>query len=340
MTLCKDCCWWAPNRKEIKVDREKLCLNPRVNIVTQDNFGCTEALAKDSNEVNVPNHTPHGMTHFRNATPVDGPVEVLIVTYRKDFEWLVYALRSIQKFLRGFQGVTIAHPNRDASLFATLKHQFDVRLHGYDEVEGKGMIQHMAMMALADTFLPAATKYVLHSDADCIFKMLTTPEDYFWENKPYYLIRTWESLVSDDPVHPGRKVVSDCAQWRAPTEHQLGFSSPWYTMCMNTVVMPIGFYAPYRAHIANVQRQPFMKFMLSGKNSFPATRMDFTAMGMWAKQFMPDKFSWFDVSTGIYPADRKQAFWSHGGVTNELREKVLDLLNYKPTPEEEERMAQ
>ncbi len=341
MTTCKACCWWAPNRKEIKVDREELCLNPKINIVTWGDFGCNQALAGTATEVNVPNHTPKGMSHFRNAEPVDGPVEVLIVTYRKDFEWLSYALRSIAKYLRGFQGVTVAHPRADSKLFNKLPEQYDVRLHAYDEVPGKGMIQHMAMMALADTFLPAQTKYVLHTDADCIFKMPTTPEDYFYDNKPYYLIRSWESLVSDDPKHPGRKVISDCAQWKTPTDMQLGFPSEWYTMCMNTAVMPIDFYAQYRAHIEGVHKTSFFEYMVSGKSTFPQTRMDWTAMGAYAHKFMRDRFRWFNVGTKVYPADRKRAFWSHGGVTDELRPQVEELLRWKdPTPEEEERMAQ
>lgn len=343
MTLCKHCCWWSPNRSEIEVDEEKLCLNPKLNIVTDDDFGCTEAVPANAVEVNVPNHTPHGMTTFRNLQPVDGPVEILIVTYSKDFQWLHYALNSIKKFLTGFQGVTIAHPSQETELFKSLHNHFDVRLHGYQEEQGRGMIQHMAKMAEADLIVPAGTKYVLHSDSDCIFKMPTTPEDYFYQNKPYYLIRPWDSLTQEDPRNPGTKVISDCLQWRVHTEFQLGFPSPWYTMCMNTVVLPVSFYKPYRDHIAKIHRKPFMDYMLAGRNEFPQSRMDHTAMGCYAFHHMNDSFHWFDVTSGAYPADRKRAFWSHGGVTKDIQAQLEEMLKYPEyvaSPEEEERMAQ
>lgn len=348
MTLCKDCCWWSPNRPEIGVDKEKLCLNPKLNIVTDDEFGCTLAVPSDSVEVNVPNHTPDGMNTFRNDLQVDGPVEILIVTYAKDFQWLHYALGSIEKFLTGFQGVTIAHPIHESELFNSLHNHFDVRLHPYQEEQGKGMIQHMAKMAEAELIVPAGTKYVLHSDSDCIFKMPTTPEDYFYKNKPYYLIRPWDSLTEEDPKNPGSKVVSDCLQWRVHTEFQLGFPSPWYTMCMNTAVIPISFYKPYREHVSKVHRKPFMEYMLSGKNSHPASRMDWTAMGCWAYHYMHDSFFWFDVTAGPYPSDRKQAFWSHGGINAATRARLEQILSepvpasvgYVASPEEVERMAQ
>lgn len=340
MIRCKECCWWSPNRKDIEANKPKLCLNPTLNIVTDDNFGCIEAVSKDSVEVNVPNHTPRGISMSDNSQ-VDGPVEVLIVTYSKDFPWLVCALRSIRKFLTGFQGVTIAHPQKDAEQFNTLLHQFDVRLHSYNEVPGKGMIQHMAMMALADTYLPATTKYVLHTDADCIFKMPTRPSDYFHNGKPYYLIRPWDSLTSEDPRRPGSKVISDCAQWRQPTTAQLGFDSEWYTMCMNTAVLPIGFYKPYREHIEGVHNQKFLKYMLLGRNEFPQSRMDWTAMGAWAHRFMNDSFSWFNIMKDEYPQDRKTAFWSHGGVTPDMQAQVEHILSlYVPTQDEVERMSQ
>ena len=342
MTLCKQCCWWHPNRGDIPEKpggEEKMCLHPRIYIPTWDDFGCNEAIAADSTQANVPNHTPDGQVSMNNTTPVDGPVEILIVTHSKDFPWLVYALRSIRKYLTGFQGVTIAHPRKDLQQFQTLHHQFDVRLWPYDEAEGKGMIQHMAKMAQADLIVPTGTKYVLHSDADCIFRMPTSPADYFQNGKPYYLIRTWDSLIADDPRDPRKKVISDCHQWRRPTEAQLGFNSPWYTMCMNTAVLPIGFYRPYRAHIEKVQDQPFERYMITGQNRFPQTRMDWTAMGAWAKEFMPDAFTWIDVMKDQYPEDRKQAFWSHGGISEETRVQLEELLRWKATPEELERMT-
>jgi hypothetical protein len=201
------------------------------------------------------------------------------------------------------------------------------RVVGYDEVPGKGMLQHMVKMAEADLIVPAGTKYILHMDADCMFRMPTTPEHYFWDDKPYYLIRSWGSLGVPDPRHPISKTISDCGQWKGATDTQLGWDTEFYTMCMNTAVMPINFYKAYREHIERVHKRPFVDHMLAGRNEFPQTSMDWTAMGAYAHRFMRDRFTWFDVCDGTpYPVDRKKAFWSHGGITPEIRQEIEGFL--------------
>lgn len=267
-----------------------------------------------------------------NPNPVDGPVEILIVTYWKDFPWLVYCLRLIQKFCRGFQGVTVVLPRRDLEKMITVvsphvpSGPLRIVLRTFDEMDGKGMLHHMVMMAKADELLPFGTKYVLTCDADCMFRMPTNPEHYFWNDKPYYIIRSWASLTTEDPRNPGSKVVSDCLQWKGPTDAQVGFDTEIFGMCMNTVVFPIDFFPKYRAHVEKVHHKSFAEVILGGRNEFPQTSMDFTAMGACAHRFMRERWHWFDVERPPYPVDRKQAFWSHGGLTEDARNQIEGLL--------------
>jgi hypothetical protein len=300
---------------------------------------------------NVPQHTPNGFMKDPNPNPVDGPTEIVIVTYGtpkmrcsgavvSDLDWLRWALRSIRRYCKGFQGVTVVHPRHESAMFEPLIAEFDVRLHAFDEVPGKGFLGHMVQMSSADTYVPPGTKYVLHADADCIFKMPTTPEDYFWEDKPYYITRTWASLLGD-PRDPTGKPVSDCIMWQGPTNAQLGFDTAVYAMCMNTAVFPIDFYSNYRTYIEKTHHKAFEEYMLEGVNDHPGTnRMDWTAFGAFAWHKMHDRFTWFDAESGVYPADRKLAFWSHQGVTPDNVRQMEELLRYVPTPEEEARMAQ
>lgn len=329
---CNSCLWWLPNRAEFRLTNYAMCLHPRINFMTLAALGCANHVGKNALEVNVPQHVARG-TIMTNATPVDGPTEILIVTHAKDLPWLKYCLRSIQKFCRGFQGVVVAVPNHQLSDFLAMlvmlkggTKAVPVRFQGYDEVPGKGMLQHMAVMAQADLIVPPGTRYVLTCDADCIFQMPTTPEDYFANGKPYYIVRSWASLTTEDPAHPGSKVVSDCLQWKPATDRQVGFDTQWFTMCMNTVVFPLDFFARYRAHIEQVHGRPFQEFMLDGRNEFPQSNMDFTAMGAYAHRFMPERFTWFDVAHPPYPADRKRAYWSHGGITPEIRNEIEEVL--------------
>jgi len=337
--ICANCLWWSANHvKPEKAEGSYPCYNPLIARDMGGNEFCEHWLGPDSTEANVPNHTPKGSMTEPNPNPVDGPVEVLIVTHAKDFDWLVMALKCAQRHLRGFQGITVVYPHHQRENFAPLLDQFDVKLHGFDEIPGKGFLQHEIMLASGDLFLPTTTKYVLTCDADCMFRMPTTPEHYFWNNKPYCIVRSWESLTTEDPQRPGSKVVSDCLMWRDPTNHQLGFSTPIFGMCMNTVVFPMDLFPKYRAHIAKVHPEGFERFMLSGRNEWPQDRMDFTAMVSYAYKHMPERFHWFDTEKPPYPVDRKRAYWSHGGIHEDIRKEIEGFLNYQPTPEEVTRM--
>ena len=261
-----------------------------------------------------------------NPNKLDGPTEVLIISHAKDFEWLVYALRSIHKWFTGFQGVTVAFPTKDVPLFATLRKQFDIRLHSYDEVPGKGHVQHMAMMASADTFLPRETKYMLTTDSDGIFKMASQPEHFVWNDKPFWIARSWESLTTEDPRNPGSKIVSDNLQWQPVTDAQLGFPSELFTMCLNCQMMPLDLLPSYRQHIEKTHRMPFLDYFVAGKNDFPPTRVDFNALGAFFHKFHRDRFHWFDVEKPPFPADRKKSYWSWGGITPEIRAEIEGFL--------------
>lgn len=336
MKTCSDCRWWRPNQRHVEQADYGLyaCENPTLNgLRTQGTFGCNQHVGAEATEVNVPQHTKKGTMTDPNPNPVDGPTQILIVTYRKDFPWLAQAVRCARKHLRGFSGITIAVPKTDVQEYLMTLYQLgepsadlNISIHEYDEVPGKGMLQHMIKLARADEIVPAGTKYVLTCDADCMFRMPTTPEHYFWNDKPYCIVRSWDSLTTEDPRNPGSKVISDCAQWKPATDRQLGFDTPIFGMCLNTIVFPIDFFAKYRRHIERVHNRPYDAFMLDGQNSFPQSNMDFTAMVAYAHRFMPERFTWFDVEKPPYPVDRKQAFWSHGGMTPEIVTQIESFL--------------
>lgn len=326
---CSNCCWYNANQGAEILDKpDKRCL--KHDRETDDDLSCADFLAPNATEMNVPQHTPKGTMEFRNATPIKASVEILIVTYSKDFNWLEYALRCISKYASGFQGVTVAHPAHEAALFTQL-HRFDyrfrLRLHAYDEVPGKGFLQHELKMAHADSITPEGTDFVMHMDGDCMMKMRNDLEDYFLNDKPIYIWRTWDSLSSTDPRDPTRKVVSDCIMWKEPTAKQVGFHSDAYTMCRHPTMFPIGFYKRYRDHVSSHHQIPFDEYMLSGvQNSHPQDRMDFTAMGQYAFEFMRNDFHWINCATEEYPSDRMKAFWSHGGITESIRKEIESFL--------------
>jgi len=272
-------------------------------------------------ETNVPQFTatPTAVEPERKAQVI-GPVEIMIVTYHKDLPWFEYCIRCATKHLVGFAGITVCVPNRDKKMFRPLMIQYGFNLYGYDEVEGKGMLQHMAVMASADEIVPKKTKFVAHIDSDTMFRMDTRPEDYFEDGKPVYMIRTYESLVD------GKGVISDCAQWKPVVEEQIALPATWYTMCAFPFIYPIEFYSSYRKRIESVQKKPMLQYMLEGRNSFPQTRVDFQAMGVFAHTNMNDRFHWIDIGVNPPRKDRHKSYWSHAGLKPETSAEIESFM--------------
>lgn len=337
---CARCRWWIPNRVDnFKAGDEKTCW--KHNKHTEDDFCCEYFFGIDNIGINVPQHTANGIMIEQNRPMPEVACEGLIVTYGtptmrvsgkvvSELDWLDYSLRSWFKWCKGFQGLTIAHPNHEMHLFVPFAKKYDIRLHGYDEVKGKGFVQHQAMLALADTFLPSATTHVLSFDADCIWKMETTPMDYFHNDKPIYKVRPYESLISVDPKNPNSPIISDCYQWKIPTERQLGFKTEIYSMLCHPTILPIGFYPKYRAQVESVHKKSLLQFHLDGQNAFPQNVMDWTAMGAFAYAKMHNEFTWFNCETEEYPQDRLISFWSHGSTTPEIKAQMEKLIAGEP----------
>jgi len=291
------------------------------------------AYYKDPSTAMVPKHIDEAKAvelpkPVKTSDAYKGRCEIMIVTYFKDEPWLRYCLRAIRKYCKGFAGVTLVIPDRDAQAFQEVAREhmnancgMALRIKMFKETPGKGMLAHMVMMAGAEKLCPKDTDHVLHLDADCIFKEAVTPDEYIVDNKPVYVVRTWKSLYSEDG-----KSVSDCIQWHQPTEAQLGFAPLVYSMCRHPTCFPIGFYEPYRKHVESVHNKDFTEYMLEGKNSHPATRMDFTAQGAFAYQTMRDRFRWIMIYDEQPPRDKLKAYWSHGGITEEIKKEIESFL--------------
>jgi hypothetical protein len=253
-------------------------------------------------------------------TKPPGQTSILIVTHARDFQWLEFALASIDKFATGFDTVYLCIPSMDADAAGQavkhFKHQMRIKL--FDEAPGKGMLHHMERIGNADKICFRSGKgcrdeFILHMDADCVFTRPTGAGHYFRGGKPIYVVRSYDSLIDAKT-----KAVSDCYQWKAVTERQLGEPVAMYTMCRHPTVFPAGFYALYRKHIESVHGKSFLDWHLEQRNEFPQTAAEFPSMGAFAWKYMHDSFHWIDAAKDPVPADRIKAYWSHGGLDQKV----------------------
>lgn len=238
--------------------------------------------------------------------------EIFLRSYLKDREWCVFALRSINKFCRGFSGVTLIVADYDADGFKELERyttadQLPVRLVTYPGNRPKAMLECMAQLCYADQFCPHAD-LILHTDSDCVFKRPVTPESFMTDGKPQLLIRTFESLRGQPP-----------ACWEAPTSAALGIPASHEVMARHPAVHWRMLYPSLRQRVKSIHNKDFHDYAVGFENKFPWGFAEFPALGMWALATMEGSYHIIDVSgvpedeIGIKYKDKLYQGWTHFG---------------------------
>lgn len=254
-------------------------------------------------------------------------VEILIVSYHKDFQWLDYCLASIRRFANGFNGVTLAIPSNGPDYkIDEWPLEFPITLHRYEEISGKGMVQHEERICSADLICRDAD-YVLHLDSDCVFNCNVTPEYYFDGNgRPLYVWRPYNTMPLCPGAFPAYKFWTPCVR------EALGWEPEAYGMCRHPHVYPVSLYPAVRQRIEEVNAVPFRDYVLSKKNDFPTGFAEFPTLGEFAFQRMRERFHWIDMTSEVPPDSRVTSFWSHGGldrpIDNDGRtpRKIIDQI--------------
>jgi len=248
-------------------------------------------------------------------------VEIIYVTFSRDFDFLQYSMRSFQKYCKGFFGVKIVVPTDDTDRFLPFEgystKECPVRIKNFLEYPQKGFVHHLAMQCCADIFCPDA-EYILHMDPDCLWCKPTTPSDYFVGGKPVLVVEPYEILKT---VHPNR------FHWKSVTEEALPFACDYETMCRHPAVHNRLTYGQTRHEVESKHNVPFIDFVLKQKNKFPQGFGEFNTLGAVAIKRFSDKYHLIDrqdKGEQNDPEPHLKQFWSYrlgdGIYDKEIRE--------------------
>ena len=256
-------------------------------------------------------------------------MEIFIVTFARDQEFLSYCLRSIQRYGMNIGGVTIAVPSHERGGYTSLPAGYKIVY--FDEPKGKGMLKHLAVKTRADEFCPDAD-VILHVDPDCMFWEPFQPQDFAPWNKPTIVRERYDVVLN-----PNRK------NWQQVTQNATGIKCPYETMVRHPQCHVRAVYKRTREIIEAHTGRAFDDYVLDGRNEFPQTYCEFNALGAVALQEFSDLYTIEDYdriadaeacgqdSNGswqyIYRQGRDKLVetWSHGGVGQyaPLFEKIL-----------------
>lgn len=273
---------------------------------------------------------PFLLKHQTNRASMTLPTaQLLIVSYYKDADWCFYNLKSITKYCRGFLRPVLAIPTRDAEVFKPHLDVCDVKLMTYDEIEGKGMLQHMIKICRADELCEG--DIVVCSDSDCHFWNYVTPETYFYQGKPC-IFRVPYSYLEGTPNF----------RWKAAAERALGFEVSYETMMRHPLTYKRDMFPGFRAYVEKFTERPFDEYVLAQENSFPQGFAEHSTLGAYNLKFHSDEYSLFDYiktpdGTATWyppvPEDYVGVFWSHGGMSESQRAYLEKVTSAEYEPE-------
>ncbi len=239
--------------------------------------------------------------------------EIFIVTHGKDFPWLKYCLRSIDKFARGFRTVAVLVPPADAPALEKLVIEIPdhasipITILEQPEWPGLGMLWHEAMIMHAETWCPCAD-FVAHFDPDCIFTAPVTPETFMVDGRP---ILRYERFESIGRRHPG------VLRWKEAAEACLPFTVESEFMRGHPEVYHRDLYVRARNLIVQKTGKRCDDYIRSCRNEFPQTFCEFCTLGAVANEHCPELYHLFDCATQPNPDFQPypvQQFWSHAPI--------------------------
>lgn len=234
--------------------------------------------------------------------------DIIIKSYRGDFPWLPYCLRSIQKFATGFRDIVIIIPETDSLDHLTVERVVKVR-----EPEGDGYMAQQVVKLHADTYTDA--DFILHIDSDCLFTRPSTPEDFLVDGKADWWITPMANASENAR-----------AAWIGPMRKCVGLEPEFEYMRRNTMMVPRQAYGLFRDFIHEKHGVSTEHYVM---NQNGRQFSEYNSLGFFLHTHHPDMVHWRNTEDG-FPQPRERQFWSWGGLTPEVKAEINEILS-RPT---------
>lgn len=264
-----------------------------------------------------------------SSEPVGPRVEIVIVTYKKDEEFLQYCLRSLALRAVNFARINVVVPRHEKGQWDHLPRS--TRLIYFDEIPGKGMLGHLIMKSRADELCPEADG-ILFVDADCMAVTAFTPEDFMPYGKPIIVRERYDEIAN-----PNRRY------WQGCVERAMGFKPDFETMCRHPSCHIPAVLKRVRELTEAHTGMKFDDYVLSGQNAFPQSFAELDSFGAVAIKEFSDRYTMIDYDRAqdalecgldaganwqyVYRRERDKfvEWWSHAGIAA-YRKQMDDVM--------------
>lgn len=225
----------------------------------------------------------------------DGPVvDIFIKTHAKDYDWLHWCLKSIERFCQGFRNVVIVSPD-PAPGFAMK----DVTWIAGSE-NSPGYLAQQARKLHADQDTNA--DYILFMDSDCVFTKPVTPQDFIRDGKPIWLKTPFGNARDDQQV------------WKPVMAKFLGKESQHEFMRRHPFILPRWAFTELRNFCRYKHGMELSDYVMA--QAAPGQMLTFSewnCAGFFLHEFHHDKVAWIDTTTDEVPEAVVWQGFTHAG---------------------------
>lgn len=229
-------------------------------------------------------------------------ISIFIKTYKNDFAWLFYCLKSIKKYCTGYDKVIIIVPSQDAKEWNAMKFDFPKRTEiFFVNEEGNGYLFQQYVKMSAWKYSDA--DYIKFFDSDCIFTEKVNLQDEIAGGKPTILYTDYNK-------------VEDAICWKKPTEKFIGQEINYELMRRNGLVY-------HRSTLENAYKlHSDLKERILNSKQFS----EFNAIGAYALTKEKSKYTFINTDTGKFKPTPFKQYWSWSGLTPEEKKELQSLL--------------
>ena len=235
--------------------------------------------------------------------------DILIKSCKKDADWLVFSLRSIQRFCTGFRQVVLLFPEAEKDALTPLNITSEKVFFTQDRPDFYLWQQVEKMRAYAYT----DATFVTFVDSDVMFTKPCSPQDLLHEGKPIVLYTPYSVLVdqSGNPTTP----------WQKTTEAALKRAVEFEFMRRFPMTASLRLLHEFDAFMVETHNQSVESYVMSQR-----TFSEFNSLGAFAYYFQPESCHFVNTEPQPIPPPVARQGWSWGGLTPEIRAEMEALL--------------
>lgn len=230
-------------------------------------------------------------------------VSIFIKSYRNDFKWLKYCLRSINKFYTGWDEIVIAVPERDRREIESwgLTNERIVVVPEY----GEGYLYQQ--VAKLQAYKYCNGQFIQFVDSDIVFTEPLHVDFFFRDGHPIILKTRYDG-----------KRLGGAECWKDITEKALGYPVEFEYMRRNCLVY-------HRSTLELISRSypALEKYVMKQPNR---AFSEFNFMGAFVEKFHSAGYKFLDTDKEEIPPQPWTQYWSWGGLNEETINQLEGLL--------------